>query len=748
MLVITLCNFYVMAQRIIAFRLLLSIFLVIFASEAHSSSLPDRLITQLSSVEEFKGDFDAIKKSGKLRIIIPANIGGGRYLPRKGSPVSQQHEVAEAFARFHQLMPELIIVDNFSDMIPALETGKGDIVVGNLTVTDSRRKKIAFSVPLDQVHEKVLVSKNDETIKVVSDLNHKRVMVSPSSTFWESLNWLKNKKYKDINLIPRPSGMLDEEELDLLALGEIDATIRDSNIVEMYSGYRDDFKVAINFSGQRDIAWGVRKEAPALLNALNQYLQLEHLSEVNKEVFKGDFDVIKERKVLRVLLRNNASSYFLYKGELLGFEYEMVRAFAKFHGLRLEVMVPPTHKELLTWLVEGKADLAIGFLEPTKKREAMGITFSDAYNHEFQHVVVHKDDNLKSIRETGDRKISVRKSSAYWETLNKLSLIGMEFNLQAAPEDMETEELIKSVGAKKLDVTLADAHILDIELAKSVPVKSVFTIGEKREQAVAIRNQNLQLVTAINEFIKKNKNSEYYNILYRKYFTSRKSIKRLAKGRIENIDLNKLSPWDKVTRKYADKYGFDWRLITAQMYQESRFNPKAKSFAGAKGLMQLMPRTAKSVGVTNIEHPDSNIKGGIKYMDWLRDRFDKKIPISEKIWFTLAAYNAGHGHVQDAQRLAVQKGWDNKRWFDHTEKAMLLLSKKMYSSKARYGYVDGAEPVQYVRKIRERFEAYVKLKQNEVIQPVSLDLENPVISLNKFHDLDAQTEVNKLAYRH
>jgi len=135
-------------------------------------------------------------------------------------------------------------------------------------------------------------------------------------------------------------------------------------------------------------------------------------------------------------------------------------------------------------------------------------------------------------------------------------------------------------------------------------------------------------------------------------------------------------------------------------------------------------------------------------MDWLRDRFDKKIPISEKIWFTLAAYNAGHGHVQDAQRLAVQKGWDNKRWFDHTEKAMLLLSKKMYSSKARYGYVDGAEPVQYVRKIRERFEAYVKLKQNEVIQPVSLDLENPVISLNKFHDLDAQTEVNKLAYRH
>jgi len=744
MLVATKCNVYVMAQRIIALRLLLSFILIFYIGETYSSSLPGRLITPLSSSEEFKGDFEAIKKRGKLRIVIPANIGGGRYLPRKGSPVSQQHEIVEAFARFFELTPELIIVDNFGDLIPALESGKGDIVVGNLTVTDARRKKIAFSVPLDHVREKVLVNIADDSIKLVSDLNYKRIMVSPNSTFWDSLSWLKKQKYKDIELIPRPDGMLDEEEMDLLALGKIDATIRDSNIVEMYLGYRDDFKVAVNFSGKRDIAWGVRKEAPALLNALNQYLQLEHLSELNNKVFKGDFDEIKKRKVLRVLLRNNASSYFLYKGELLGFEYEMVNSFAKFHGLRLEVLVPPTHKELLTWLVEGKADLAIGFLEPTKKREALGIKFSNAYNREYQHVVVHKDDSLKSIREIGDRIISVRKSSAYWETLDKLIKMGIEFNFKAAPEDMETEELIKIVGAKKLDVTLADAHILDIELAKSVPVKSVFTIGDKREQAVAIREKNLKLVKAINEFIKKNENSEYYNVLYSKYFTSRKSIKKLAKGRIENIDINKLSPWDKLTKKYADKYGFDWRLITAQMYQESRFNPKAKSFAGAKGLMQLMPRTAKSVGVKDIKHPDSNIKGGIKYMDWLRDRFDKDIPVSEKIWFTLAAYNAGAGHVQDAQRLAAQKGWDSKRWFEHTEKAMLLLSKKTYSSKARYGYVDGAEPVKYVRKIRERFEAYVNLKQNEEVKSTSIKSTNPVVIPKKFQTSITQVEEIRL----
>ncbi len=149
--------------------------------------------------------------------------------------------------------------------------------------------------------------------------------------------------------------------------------------------------------------------------------------------------------------------------------------------------------------------------------------------------------------------------------------------------------------------------------------------------------------------------------------------------------------------------------MTAQMYQESKFNPKAKSHVGAKGLMQLMPRTAKAMGVKNTSDPAHNIKGGIKYMDWLRDRFDSKLPISERLWFTLAAYNAGAGHVHDARRLAKQKGYDPDRWFDHTEEAMLLLAKKEYARKARFGYVNGREPVNYVRDIRQRFEAYVEL---------------------------------------
>ena len=130
--------------------------------------------------------------------------------------------------------------------------------------------------------------------------------------------------------------------------------------------------------------------------------------------------------------------------------------------------------------------------------------------------------------------------------------------------------------------------------------------------------------------------------------------------------------------------------------------------------MQLLPRTAKSIGVKDLEDPYQNIKGGVQYLDWLRDRFNADMPLSEKIWFILAAYNAGHGHVFDAQRLARKKGWDENRWFNHTEKAMLLLSQKDYYQRARYGYVDGQEPVNYVWNIRHRFEAYTNLTQDNL----------------------------------
>jgi membrane-bound lytic murein transglycosylase F len=168
-----------------------------------------------------------------------------------------------------------------------------------------------------------------------------------------------------------------------------------------------------------------------------------------------------------------------------------------------------------------------------------------------------------------------------------------------------------------------------------------------------------------------------------------------------------LSPYDDIVKPLAKANNMDWRLIISQMYQESRFNTHAKSFAGAQGLMQVLPRTAKEMGYSNLSEPANGIGAGIAYMDWLRDRFPGEMDFQERLYFTLAAYNAGTGHVRDARRLAKKLGKDPNRWFGHTEVAMLKLSQPEYFRQARFGYVRGSEPVEYVRRIRDRYLAYL-----------------------------------------
>ncbi|MCP4472349.1 MAG: transporter substrate-binding domain-containing protein [Gammaproteobacteria bacterium] len=686
--------------------------LLVLVFFAPAQAYLSRSYSSLELARDFQGDFMDILAQGKLRILLTRDNSRAAYLPRQRSPLAEQQRIAEEFALSHGLIPELVLVDNFSKLIPALQAGKGDIIISNLTINADRLEKMAFSVPLDHVVEQVLVAKGDKSIQRVRDLNGKTVMVNRGSTFWHALTWLKKNRYPDIEIVEIADGVQTEAVLDDVAEGRIDATILDSNLAEIYLGYRDDLRVAANFSSKRDIAWGIRKNAPHLVSEINRYLQLEHMVEDRDKRYLDDWAAIKKRRVLRVLLRNNAASYFLYRGELMGFEYELAREFAEYHGLRLEVVVPPSYRELSTWLLEGRADMAMGYIEPSGRQRSLGIDFSNPYHYARQHIVVRADDLADSLQALDHRTLFVRHHSSYWDRLSELQKNGARFSLRATRDNIETEQLIQMVSRGKYKATLAGEHLLDIELAKGLAVRSAYALEDVAEHAIALRKRNPELKKALNVFVKRIYKSEFYNVTYRKYFESRRSVQRLARGRVVDALSGQISPYDDLVRKYADRYGFDWRLVTAQMYQESRFDPKAKSHVGAKGLMQLMPRTAKAMGVKNTSDPAHSIKGGIKYLDWLRDRFDSSLPISERLWFTLASYNAGAGHVHDARRLARQLGYDPDRWFGHTEQAILLLSKKEYARKARFGYVNGREPYNYVRDIRQRFEAYVELSRN------------------------------------
>ncbi|MGB5261303.1 MAG: transporter substrate-binding domain-containing protein [Gammaproteobacteria bacterium] len=661
-----------------------------------------------ASEAQATSDLDSIQQSGVLRILVPATFDGGRYLPRKGSPVSEHQEILERFASSRGLGTELVPIEHFRDMLPALEAGKGDILLANLTVTEARKQRIAFTVPITHVREQLIVRAGEEAIEAVADLEGRTVMVDPSSSFWRTLTKLRTK-YPAIKLMERPAHLRDEDELDQLSQGVVDAVVRDSNVADMYLGYRDDIKVAFDIGGIRDIAWGVSRDAPTLLQALNDYLHLENLADQQETHYTDDLDGLKKRKVLRVMLRNNSASYFLYRGELMGFQYEMAKHFAKQHRLRLEVVVPDSHQQMMQWLVQGRADVASGFLVPRKSDRQLGIEFSKPYHRAKPHFIVRNEDALVDLDGLNGRTVVMQPSSGHWEALRQLRQQGYDFTLVAAPEELETEDIIHQVASGEADITVADEHLMDIEIARGVKIRSAFPFAEEQPHSVAVRKGNEKLLAAINTFIKKENKGLLYNILYKKYFQNKRGIRKLARGYEEGLETGQLSPYDDIIRRYADLYGFDWRLVTAQMYQESRFDPAATSFAGARGLLQVMPKTAKQMGFNELEDPDSGIHAGIKYLDWVRDRFDDDLDFADRMWFTLAAYNAGYGHVADARRLAKKKGWDPKRWFDHTEKAMLLLGRKDYARQAKHGYVRGREPVDYVSNIRARFKAYSEM---------------------------------------
>lgn len=652
-------------------------------------------------------DLEDIQALGQLRILTQ-HIDHV-YLPRQGYPANLEHHLAVEFAKELQVEPRFIQIEHFNELLPSLNKGYGDIAVANLTITENRKQDIDFTVPVNYSYEKIIARADDTSLNRLEDLRGRTLFVPMGTSFWETAQALQ-VKYPELKLKLLPDNTTIEQNLDRLKHGEIDLLIGDSNVLDVISTYRTDFHTPLVVSDEQYQAWAVRKKNPQLLAHLNRFLTEQAVMKRQETVYFDDLPGLKKRKTLRLLTRNNAACYFLLRGQLLGFEYEIVKHFAEQQDLHLEIIVAPTHEELTKLLLEGKGDLIAAFLTPTEERREQGLAFSRPYHFAEEKLIMRADDKLESRADLHQRTLVARPTSAYWQTLEhlqaELKQDGILVNLQAVAEDTETEDIINRVADGTYDLTVADSHILNIELAWRDDIKAGFTLKEAQPQAWAVRKDSPLLLQALNEFHKKEYRGLVYNVIYNRYFKDSRRIQSYQAERISGEN-GKFSPYDEIVKRYSKDYLFDWRLIVAQMYQESKFDPKAKSWAGAQGLMQIMPRTAKQFAVKNPEDPEQSIKGGVEYLNWVRERFEASLPVKDRLWFALAGYNAGWGHVQDARRLAEQKGWNPNRWFNHVEKAMLLLSKKKYAAAARHGYVRGREPVQYVHKIRERYRAYL-----------------------------------------
>ncbi len=256
-------------------------------------------------------------------------------------------------------------------------------------------------------------------------------------------------------------------------------------------------------------------------------------------------------------------------------------------------------------------------------------------------------------------------------------------------------------------MTVSNSVLLKVEQGYRSQVQGTLMLTRKIPLVLATRKTASKLLQRANAFIQGNCHGAWFAGLLEKYVEKHD---RLAEARSDSVGQpGTISPFDGIVRVYGQKHGIDWRLIAAQMYQESRFDPRAKSWVGALGLMQVMPTTGAEMGFSDLFEPDSNVQARVKYLARLMESFDRKIPMKQRVRFALAAYNAGIGHVQDARLLARSMGLDPNHWFGGVEKAMVLLDNPRYYRAARHGFCRGQEPVTYVSRIQSKYDAFVTL---------------------------------------
>ncbi len=447
------------------------------------------------------------------------------------------------------------------------------------------------------------------------------------------------------------------------------------------------------------LAWPANGELDALPRGLE---------EANKQGALVDLDKIKERGFIRVLTRNNPACFFMHRGQLMGFEYELVNRFAKQHGLEVVVIIPEHWNDMGKWLEDGRADLIAATITMTAQRFAnkRDLVFCHHYGKFYEDIVGRAGEApVNSLEQLSGRTIHVRKSSAYYESLLELQTHGnLKFKIVAAPEGEETFEILEKVARGEYDLTCADRNLLNQSVRIGERLKPLIKLPEEKRYGWVVRNNQPLLREAVNDFFKQELAGTAFDALYNRYFNLPHQPAGDEVFRVN--DPGQISPYDNLVKKHAEVYAFPWTLICAQMFQESSFRPDAVSWSGAQGLMQLMPATAKEVGVHDPFDPDENIRGGVYYLHTQYRRVPDEVDALNRTCFALASYNGGYGHLIDARKLAEQLGKDPNIWVDNVDQAYALLSEPYYARRAKYGYCRSGEIIDYVRKIMARYIAY------------------------------------------
>jgi membrane-bound lytic murein transglycosylase MltF len=428
----------------------------------------------------------------------------------------------------------------------------------------------------------------------------------------------------------------------------------------------------------------------------------------------GDFDAMKKRRVIRVLVVYNKTNYFIDKGAPRGLTYEAFKMFEdelnkkyKTGNLKIHVVFRPVGRpDLEAALQDGRGDIVAANVTVTPERLERA-DFSNPTVKNVSEIVVSGPASppIASVDDLSEREVFVRKGSIYHESLEKLNadLAGRgrkPVRLRFAPAALEDEDLLEMTNAGLVQYVVVD-DLLARFWAGVFPALKLHpdvVLRSGGQFAWAIRKNSPLLKAELDEFLARHPaGSTSYNVLFQKYLKSTRFVKNAA----ADAEMRRFQQTVQFFKTYSDKYDMDYLLMAAQGFQESHLNQNVKSKVGAVGIMQVMPSTAQELKVGDISQTEPNIHAGVKYMRFMIDQYFEKEPMDRvnKALFAFAAYNAGPGRIQRLRREAAKRGLDPNQWFNNVE---FVASEKI-----------GRETVTYVSNIYKYYVAYKLITETD-----------------------------------
>lgn len=450
-----------------------------------------------------------------------------------------------------------------------------------------------------------------------------------------------------------------------------------------------------------------------------------------------DLPQIRRVGVLRMITFYDSSSYFVHKGGQAGFDYELLARFARERDLTLEVVVPREGEDVVSLLNSGRGDVFCPGSPPTASWSHWSRATRPTNFVRKQVVLPDTTRRAPTFAGLAGLVITLPAGDPFREELMGIRRrLEVPFVVAQAPPGVTSEDLLEAVRTGAIAATVTDDVAARAAVVHAPGLVLGTHLGETRPAAWLVREDCPELLAALNRYLKdhlqvaasgRTRRSRVYGIIYNRYFRDEVTVRDFRVPAHRPDKSGRLSPWDEPIRRLAEAAGLDWRLVVSLVYQESRFNPRARSRADARGLMQVLPRVAGDQA-DSLYVPEANLRAGMRLLStsWQTYAYLDSL---DRIRFTLAEYHAGVGHLTDARRIAMDLGRDPNTWRGSVAETLPLLTNERYHRRTRHGFYGGDRTVAYVQEIIARFRAYTRLVPRQVPAQPPSDPTDPLAPL-------------------